>query len=427
METSQRQAACTLLVLAVAVVPAPAQITKATKGPAKRVVVQCTDADNNPIAGAEIYVWQWRWLPDGTGDVDQSGPYASDEAGCAETIKPLTYSGGRFDHWAYARVPGRLVGAVRAMHVTGAKVSDPISVTLLPSREIHGKVTVPDGFAPQTVTIRTLGLSGILNGNVWAQTFPRQSGITALSDSLPHLFDTKVAADGTFTLKDMPAKALMYLAAEGQGLGQAQWFNALRKGREIPEVLEIELHPESAVSGIVRGPDTQPLAGAEVALQRLKGGVQVSWTVTTDAEGRYRFVGLPEGQHRLKVTSSVGVMRAVNLELARGKAADGQNLDVETGVLVRGVVRNEQGKPVEGVGIGAVDPDPWGKRIYLGYGSTDPQGRFEIRLPTGPAELYFSGLPKGYAYPKPHTVAEIDVEPGDASLRALELIVPTAK
>lgn len=392
-----------------------------------KVLVQCTDSNKRPVADAEVWIWQSRLLPGGGGELIGKGPFTTRTDGSVRTVVATTNAGGSFDRWVYARVANKLVGAIRAAKFASAKSTDAITVTMLPSREIRGRITVPEGSDPSKVIVRTLGLSGAIGDNWWAQTFPRQSGIASLSNSLPQRFDTQTAADGTFALKDFPVRALVYLAAEGEGLGQAQWFNALRKGRDIPELIEMTLHPECVVSGIVRGPDDRPLPATTVMLQRLEGGVQMTWTTKSDGEGRYRFVGLAGGKHRLKVKSAVGVMRAKNLSLIRGKASEGHELVVERGVLVRGVVRDQLRKPVEGVGIGAIDPDPWGKRIYLGSGSTDPQGQFEIRLPTGPAELYFSGVPEGFTYPEPQTVAEIDVAAGDAALGKLELTVTRAK
>lgn len=392
----------------------------------KRLAVRCVDQKGRPVAAAEIWLWQARQMPDGRADLVASGPFRSGDDGMAKTAVATTYAGGHYDRWVYARVAGKLVGANRKAAYATAPVGDTIEVAMLPSRECRGRVTVPDGFDASKVTVRTLRLNGARHNGWWMQPFPRQSNIAGLRDTLPEVFDAKVAADGTFVLRDMPRHGLLYLAAEGEGLGQAQWCNESTGGHRIPSSIPFEMDRESVVRGVVRAPDGRPIRGAEVQIRCLDPSVQMTWTTKSDEAGTYRLGGLTEGQHQLEVATDAGVMRPRTIMLAR-RAADAQDLEIEKGVVVRGRVTDARGKPVKGVGIRAMDPKGGRTRVYLGNAQTGPQGRFEMRLPRGAAGLYYNLLPEGFVYPQPQVVAEVEVTEGGAGLQGIELRVVRSK
>lgn len=390
-----------------------------------RILVMCVDADAKPIANAEIHVWQYRPQPDGGGKMQHYGPFASDAAGLAKTAVALTYRGGRFDRWVYARVAGKLVGAARRLVYAKPKddTAEAIEVALQPSRSVRGRVAVPDGFARDKVRIRVMGLNGMIGDNPWAQPFPRQSSITSLRNSLPERFDCAVNDEGAFELQDMPENALLYIAAEAPGLAQAQWFNARRPGRLIPESIDLEMQPEAAFGGTVVAHDGKPCGNAEVILQiqRVEGaGVRDSFRTTTDDTGAYRLTGLPPGQFSLAVESKAGVFRPMAVELAKQERRTKEPLQLELGVEVRGVVVEYPGrKPVPAVSVAAICDDD--QHTRLGHGSTDELGRFSMRLPAGVALLYFSGIPDGFAYPKPQVVTTLQVAKDTLELTHLQL------
>ena len=113
-----------------------------------KVRVRCVDDDGKPVSGAEVWLWQSRQLPNGKGEQLESGPFRTGDDGTTSTAVGMTWGGGKFDRWVYARIAGKLVGARRSMHMAGDKQGEPIEVLLRPSREIRGRVRVPDGFDP---------------------------------------------------------------------------------------------------------------------------------------------------------------------------------------------------------------------------------------------------------------------------------------
>jgi hypothetical protein len=54
---------------------------------------------------------------------------------------------------------------------------------------------------------------------------------------------------------------------------------------------------------------------------------------------------------------------------------------------------------------------------------TDGNGRYQFRLPSGGAKLYFDALPEGFAYPQPQTVKHLDIQPGQADVQNLDFTI----
>jgi len=338
----------------------------------------------------------------------------------------LTTDGGRFWRIAYARVPDELVGSTLATNWIRSDAQAPMTVVMQPSREVRGRVTAPDGFDRSKAVVRVLSVA--VDGRA-PSVFPRNYSFPGLHDCLPERFDAQVATDGSFVLRDVPKDARLYLSAEADGLGHAQWFcyPGNRFGNKaIPELIEIAMRPEGVVAGVVRGLGNKPAAGVVVRVEALGQGVRTSWTVTTDDAGRYRHAGLSDGRYRVAVESDAALMRPFDVVVVAGKTHD-HDLQLERGAIVAGRVVDDGGEPVAGARVGAVDPYPYGERIYLGSAATDERGRFELKLPSGPAELYFSTLPDGFVYPQPQAVETVEVGDGDAATRGLELVVERAK
>ena len=56
----------------------------------------------------------------------------------------------------------------------------------------------------------------------------------------------------------------------------------------------------------------------------------------------------------------------------------------------------------------------------LGSNRTDSHGRYQFRLPSGSAKLYFSGLPDEFAYPKPQVIKQLDIKSGQTDIENLD-------
>src|SRR5262245_30158978 len=219
------------LALVVVAVLGSAGLAAAQAKELPRIAVTCVDTDGKPVAGAEVHVFQHKKSATGTAYV-ASGPHLTDVSGVATTAVALDYDGGKFDRWLYARVPGKVVAAQRWFRFDDSPIVEP-RLRLEPSRELRGVVKPPEGVAARSVRVRTLSLVALQDDDPIGKWFPRYHEFIGLRDTLPAVFDAEVGDDGAFVLRDLPPRPLVYLAAEGPGLAQAQWFNAMLRGRRI--------------------------------------------------------------------------------------------------------------------------------------------------------------------------------------------------
>lgn len=396
-----------------------------------RVTVKCVDGDGKAVAGAEVHLFQHRKSANATADYVPSGPHRTDANGVAVTAIAVDYDGGRFDRWLYARVPGKLVGGLRWFRFDDSPVAEPV-IRMAPSREVRGRVQVPEGMTAQSVRVRTLSVSAMDDTSPFGAPFPRRSEFVGLRDTLPDVFDAGVADDGTFVLRDVPGRPLLYLAAEGEGLGQAQWCNAVLPERRIPDVVEMVMAPEAVAAGTVSGPDGKPLPGAALSLRIDRSspstGVQCTFEARSDASGHFRIGGLPAGEFQLTVQHPTGVMRPLLVQLTNAQQKADLRVQLEEGIEVRGTVVGLPDRVgLERVAIAVVTEDDHHWR--LGGCQTDPQGRFALRLPKGRAMIYVAGVPRGYQQPRStyDSLLHIDVQPGDKSLADVVFEVEPAK
>jgi hypothetical protein len=201
---------------------------------------------------------------------------------------------------------------------------------------------------------------------------------------------------------------------------------AVEAGAQPPPLIRIALGAGTAsISGRVTDDRGVPVEGADVTAIERAGGTA---TVKTDAHGHYRFDGIPEGQYSIQAALAGYVRLAlqgwtgVPGFLATASVVPDQHRDDVHLVLpregrIRGRVVDTEGRPVEGVSVGA------GRRFRDGLvrtamtfrvqpGSTRPlpdgisgaDGSFEINgLPAG--DLLVEANP-GMAFRRPNaTVA----------------------
>ena len=223
-----------------------------------RIRVTCVDGNGKPVANAEVHVFQFRKSPTPITDYLVSGPHRTDAEGVAVTAVALDHDGGQFDRWFHARVPGKWVGGMRWFRMRDTTVGEPV-VRMVPTRDLRGRVVVPEGMKMQTVRVRTLSVM-VQGDALFGPQLPRYFAFAGLSHTLPELFDADVKDDGSFVLKDLPHLPLLYLAAEGPGLAQAQWFNALLPERRIPDIVEIAMTREARFTGSVVDARGRPVA-----------------------------------------------------------------------------------------------------------------------------------------------------------------------
>jgi hypothetical protein len=413
--------------------PHPASLVsappQASQPSVPRVSVRCVDAQGKPVPDAEVFLFQHSGgdKSKDKGRYVQSGPFTSDEQGralCAEAI--FMNERGNFDRWIYARVPGRLVGTARGAKWTNrAAFNSEGRVTLQPSRSIEGQVTVPAGFDPTKVMVRTRVLH-ITSGPGFFdyESFPREHSFPGVDTALPERFDCRPDARGRIRFSDVPVRGMLTLVAAGEGLAEAQWRN---DGKTFDQPIQLTIPKESVVSGRVLSPDGKPAAGVEV-VARLSPPPQKqiyylsSFRALTDENGTFVLHGIPHIEFVLSARDSkkIWTFRPLENVLVEPDNDPHLSLRMETGTLVSGRVLDPDGKPVEGAAISALADTEAGPSPGLDDDFTTSTGKYLLHLPSGRAKLYFNSLPDGFAYPRPQIVKQLDIEPGQPSIKNLD-------
>ncbi|MEM9382382.1 MAG: carboxypeptidase-like regulatory domain-containing protein, partial [Planctomycetota bacterium] len=173
-------------------------------------------------------------------------------------------------------------------------------------------------------------------------------------------------------------------------------------GEPIPRA-RVTLTPLDRLEG--PGLLAQMLAG-EVGLERER----------TDGEGRFRFDRLAEGSYRIGVEQArrqVGEsvveyapMRARTVDLGEDEDADVGDLELDPGVRVEGVVRDEAGAPIVGATVLA-SPKPL-RRVRPRRAKSNGEGRFTL-TGLGPGAWQLSASSDEHAAGEP---VDVDVEEG---------------
>ena len=150
------------------------------------------------------------------------------------------------------------------------------------------------------------------------------------------------------------------------------------------------------VSGWTLGPDRAPLSGVEVALPCPPQPVR---RMTTGADGRFEFTGLPDGACRVIARKNGYVEATFNgdargtsygIAVAAGSTRAGIELELERGAIIAGVARDAKGKPLAGF-VHVVKRESVSGIVSLraqgGYSPVRQDGTFEMQ-PLPPGEYY---------------------------------------
>ena len=296
-------------------------------------------------------------------------------------------------------------------------------VKLFPSRSIDGQVTVPAGFDRTKVVIQVRYLT-ISSGPraLDYKSFARHAQFPGLDTALPEIFECRPDSAGRIHFSDVPVHGQLTLVSSGTGLAEAQWRN---EGKTFDKPIEMTIEEESLVSGRVLSPDGKPAAGMKVSARLSFPGRRPSvflsdFHAITGKSGEFAIHGLPQTEFVLSIEDpkKQSVFRPLEKLLVEPHKDPRLTISMEPGTLVSGRIIDAQGKPVQAASLGAVADAHGGPG--LAGDTSDENGHYRIRLPSGSAHLYFNGLPDGFAYPKPQVVKELEIKPGQADIQNLD-------
>jgi beta-lactamase regulating signal transducer with metallopeptidase domain len=395
---------------------------------AAAVEVRCVNEAGKPVAGAEVYVLQLQLATPDAREMTAftAGPSVTGDDGVARVSGlPEPFERTGWNRQAYARVPGRKVGVGEQRRVAPRTKSapqppepqGPIAITMIDSTELKGQVTVPAEFNPADVKVRLMSVM-MEQLSPPARLWYRHEA----PDLWPGLFEFPVAADGSFTVRDVPTDCTVYLSATGEGLGEAQHMGVQSGQVHRPSPVKLDLAREGAIEGTLLDPRTgRPVEGALLGASNqspVAVAIIRSFRTRTDAAGRFFFGGLSQGTYTIRLdpaTAPPGTLMAHHegVRVVAGEVAGPLELKVEPVKWVTGrTVDADSGEPVAGAYLG-VTSAPSGT-------TSDERGEFRVPAPAGKTRLYVSGPPDGYTYSEEER-SGIELEVTDAGMAPVQL------
>lgn len=206
------------------------------------------------------------------------------------------------------------------------------------------------------------------------------------------LATTISSAEGLFVFEGLPAQKRLSVAVEATGFATSErHFSSDETRVSLGDWILAEGH---LLRRQVVDPSGQNVVGARIYLlheesleaQRLEIEPQTKPIATTDDAGIFVLDGLPE---RLRGRLQIRAPGYLPLQLGEPRVHDIEDpLQLETAPILKGVVRDDEGNPVEGAFVVLAPADAGLPEYFGAQGRTTPQGEFSLFLTTtGPRRL----------------------------------------
>ncbi|HWM94206.1 MAG TPA: carboxypeptidase-like regulatory domain-containing protein [Thermoanaerobaculia bacterium] len=375
--------------VAVAQGPGHADLGTLTLSPGVRIEGRVVDTAGRPLAGTGV------WLAEGDRHPSRE---------LAETLRPRepdakSDEAGRFAIVDVSR--GRRVNVLLAREgyvpswVPGveAPTAKPLAVVLEPASRIQGRVEDESGKPVPGASVR-LRPAPPPPGTVGVER--RRSENSA---------DAEAGPDGVFAFADVaPGAVTIEASAEGFLSPEPVELQVPKTG-EVRDVYLV-LGRGASVSGWISTPGGEPVSGARVRI----GAVQTE----SDAEGRYRLVGIPPGLKGLVLSHPAYKGRTQEVDVQPGE--NRVDVALERGATVSGRVVDEAGAPRLGVSLILRNRGERGQRGY--QATSGAEGRFEI-LAVADGSFDLEAEAAGFA-PAVHSAV---VEVAGRNVEGLELVL----
>jgi RNA polymerase sigma-70 factor (ECF subfamily) len=312
----------------------------------KGVVV---DGEDRPIPGAEVLVAGW-----GGG---QAFPLARTDAQGAFSLRAV----GTHCHIG-ARAPGFAASPLRQFTARpGAKVEHRI-VLGTRSSGLNGIVLDPQGRPAPGAVVEAGG-----ERNRFEKMFDGSVAIAPMPERV------RTGPEGRFEFRSL-SPGTVTLAVRARGL--APWKQAIELRADVPNSVTVKLDAGVTLIGTV-----QDASGAGVAQATILLG---DWgeldhrIALSDARGDFRIEGAGAGELHVQAEREGRGKTETTLQAANGETVR-WNAVLSSGVVLRGLVLDVEGKPVPNAGIeSSLVNEPRDVR-WFGFENTDAAGRFSLK------------------------------------------------
>ncbi len=327
---------------------------------AEPIEVTVTDAVNAPVAGALVQIETFRF--DDEDNQSQSLHQAtSDAKGVAQFDLEPTREGGTYFGRAVAYKSGLALGG------TELRKGPRGAIQLVAPTAISGRVRDENGAPIGGARVALLSTRPTLDQN--SLLFYEESA-TAFEAAIA----AKTDAKGAWTLRPLTANGDYTISIGAPGFARTG-----ARGTVADGPVETTLRPEARATGRLLAPDGKPLGG--VKIYAINGDEYVyPQPLVTDAQGEFRATGLKEGKWAFAVDPKN--LPYVNAEITGLDLKIGDNdvpaIRLQTGVVVRGTVREAGGAPID-----AHVTSSWPGRLMSATTRTDDKGAFSMRVPAG--------------------------------------------
>jgi hypothetical protein len=216
--------------------------------------------------------------------------------------------------------------------------------------------------------------------------------------------------DGAYILKSIPKGGYYVVASkEGYATKRSLTFTEL-KGADV-RAEQFSLSKAVSYSGVVKGPDGEPLEGARIIARNVIGKDGFGYSAsghsetTSDARGAFKLEGLPKGECRINVRLEEFYYPGSVLKKHQLPAPD----PVEIRLIGTGTITGTLKKGGKGQNMVSLHP-PGGNKVGSWGGSMNckEDGTFE-----------FKHVPEGEYFIGPHQVE--DFKPSDPGAQKIEV------
>ncbi|MCB9831489.1 MAG: carboxypeptidase regulatory-like domain-containing protein [Planctomycetes bacterium] len=218
-------------------------------------------------------------------------------------------------------------------------------------------------------------------------------------DSGQTRFVTRSDAQGQFMIDGLAAERWSNFRARAAKEGFANGYSESFKITDMEKVpqLTIIIRPGGRISGQVRNEDGQALAGVKVMLNDNRvyewnsSGNQRGNSTLSDAEGRYAFDRLSEGQYRVSAMArGHATVFKGNIAVVGAGHSEGNDLVLKKGGTVKGSVKTPEGQPIADAMIQLNSRSSWGTA------KTDEKGEYLVNN-VGEGPYWMSAAASGYS------------------------------